>query len=462
MTSRAPIILPVLLLAAAMSGPETRAATVRYPVAEAIRSWYWAAEVDGGENGVGRARTMDSPWNVRARGDHGGEYAFTSFAMDRPVRLTVRPLGATPRQPPALDDVRILPSGAPVKIVRKGADAVELLVERPCKFSVEPAGREHPLLVFARGPERNLPAAGDPKVKMIGPGVVAPAGGKLALNDGETLYLRPGTVLKAGVELHRVGNVRVCGRGVIDGSDFPWGRQPTPCVIRMLSCRNVRIEGVTIVGGWQWNVVPWNSEDVLIEDVAVCGARVWNDDGINVVNSRRVAIRDCFVRTDDDCFCMKGCDWRCGPCEKVTVENCVFWCDRARVMLLGWVESSAPYIRDLVFRNNDIIHFAGPVFTCVPLGGCTMGGILIEDVRINNERKTIAEPLVRVYPKSNPKRRNPGFGQLDGVTIRNVVCEGPRMEPVFDLKGSDAAHPPRNVSVSPWAWRHSHKQGERK
>lgn len=432
-------------------------AAVCYPVPEAIRSLFWAVEVDGAENGVGRARTQDSPWNFRAKGDHGGEYAFTSFAMDKPVRLTVRSTVAKPRRPPVLDQVRILPSGAPVKVVRTTPEAVELLVEKPCKFSVEPNGKEHPLLVFARAPERNLPDFKDPKVKVVGPGVVAPPGGKLTLQDGETLYLRPGTVLKAGLELHRVGNIRICGRGVIDGSDFPWGRQPTPCVIRMLSCRNVRVEGVTIVGGWQWNVVPWNSDDVTIEDVAICGARVWNDDGINVVNSRRVAIRDCFVRTDDDCFCMKGCDWRCGPCEKVLVEKCVFWCDRARVMLLGWVESSAPQIRDLVFRDNDVIHFAGPVFTCVPLDGCTMGGIRIENVRINNEQKTFKDPLVRAYAKSktkgNPKRRDLGPGKLEDVTIRSVVCEGVRAEPTFDTKGPDAAHPPQNVTVEPWTWR---------
>ena len=34
----------------------------------------------------------------------------------------------------------------------------------------------------------------------------------------------------------------------------------------------------------------------------------------------------------------------------MTVRNCVFWCDRARIVLMGH-ESRAPYMRRVTFRN---------------------------------------------------------------------------------------------------------------
>ena len=164
-----------------VAGAVAAQATTCYTVPEKYRSGLWEAAVDGRPNGVASARTCDPPFDKRY--DFGGEYAFTSFEMDAPAKVTVRPKTARD-----MGRVRILPASAPVTMRTLPDGALELAVARPCRFSVEPDGRRHPLLVFANPPERNAPDEKDPKVKVFGPGVhEGGVKGRIELKDGETL-----------------------------------------------------------------------------------------------------------------------------------------------------------------------------------------------------------------------------------------------------------------------------------
>ena len=84
-----------------------------------------------------------------------------------------------------------------------------------------------------------------------------------------------------------------------------------------------------------------------------------NDDGINPCNSQDVRITDCFIRSDDDCVALKGLSLNSpnNNVERITVEKCTLWCDRARIFLLGH-ESRAAFMRNVTLRNLDIIHFS--------------------------------------------------------------------------------------------------------
>ena len=122
---------------------------------------------------------------------------------------------------------------------------------------------------------------------------------------------------------------------------------------------NVTVTGITIRGSSHWTIVPRGSRNVTIRNVKLCNSRVQNDDGINPCNSQDVLITDCFIRSDDDCVALKGLNFddANSNVERITVENCILWCDRARIFLLGH-ESRAQFMRDVTLRNLDIIHFS--------------------------------------------------------------------------------------------------------
>ena len=412
-----------------------------YTVPDEYRSELWEVSVDGRSNGVASARTCDPPFDKKW--DFGGEYAFTSFEMDAPVNVTVRPKSARD-----MSCVRVLPASAPVVVRTLSDGALELKVERPCQFSVEPDGRRHPLLVFANPLERDAPDENDPKVKVYGPGAhLGGKDGRIDLKDGETLYLKAGAFVKGGIYVHGKG-IRICGRGVLDGSDWKWCKGPMGEMVKLWDCENVTVEGITIRGAYLWTVVIAKSDNVKVRNIKICGGRVQNDDGIDPCNSRDVLIEDCFIRTDDDCIAAKGMSASFGNCENVIVRNCVLWCDRARVLLLGG-ESHAQYMRNFLYENCDVIRARLPVIMLHPGEDMYMENIRVKDFRINTDvpdRKyeiISARPIVSQF---KPRKKVPGH--ISDCSFENISVTGERADCVFKIEGKDEEHMSRNIVIS--------------
>src|SRR5262249_50405901 len=158
----------------------------------------------------------------------------------------------------------------------------------------------------------------------FGPGVHQP--GRIEVGDNQTVYLAGGAVVKGAIVAHG-SNIRIQGRGILDGSDYEWRKGPANFTIGITGT-NVEVSGITIRGSSHWTLVPNGSRDVTIRNVKICGGRVQNDDGINPCNSQNVHISDCFIRTDDDCVAMKGLDLKRpnNNVENIVVENSTLWC----------------------------------------------------------------------------------------------------------------------------------------
>jgi hypothetical protein len=151
-----------------------------------------------------------------------------------------------------------------------------------------------------------------------------------------------------------------------------------------------------------------------------------------------VRITDCFIRSDDDCVALKGLDFsgENNNVERITVENCVFWCDRARIFLLGH-ESRAPFMRQITIRNLDIIHFSMTPFLFEPGEDMRLENVIVENVRLNGEGQ---REFIRLRPVVNQymRKKTPGF--VKDITFRNVSLEGAPGEYFVQLEGADAEH----------------------
>lgn len=107
---------------------------------------------------------------------------------------------------------------------------------------------------------------------------------------------------------------------------FGAGRLLRPNFIQPYRCRNVLIEGVTIVRSPMWEIHP-----VLCANVTVRGVQISshgpNNDGCNPESSRDVLIEDCVFDTGDDCIAIKSGRNRDGrrvgvPSENIVVRRC--------------------------------------------------------------------------------------------------------------------------------------------
>ena len=310
----------------------------------------------------------------------------------------------------------------------------------PRKLSVEPDGRKGPLLLFANPPEVDPPKPETPGVIYFGPGIHRP--GRIEVASHQTLYLAAGAIVKGGVWAQGE-NIRITGYGILDGSGYEWRKGPTPHVISIRGT-NVDVSGLTIRGASHWTIVPRDSRHVTIRGVKLCGSRVQNDDGINPCNSQDVRITDCFIRSDDDCVALKGLEFSApnSNVERITVEDSILWCDRARIFLLGH-ESRAPFMRGITLRNLDILHFTMTPFLFEPGEEMRLEDVTVENVRLHGAGQA---ELIRLRPVVNQYMRNQVPGHVRNIRFRNVNLTGTPGRYRVHLSGADATHAVRDVT----------------
>ena len=379
------------------------------------------------------ARVLDPPF-AEKRWDFGGPYSFANFDMSGTVtvRITSKRL---------LRNVVIRPQSYGIKPTLMNDHTISFTLERPLKISVEPEGKKSPLLLFANPLETDAPKAGDKGVVYFGPGVHKPE--KIVLGSNQTLYLAGGAIVKAEV-LVKGTNIRICGRGILDGSDWQWRTGPVGNLIAIRNSTDVEINGITLRGSSHWTIVPKNSKRITVRNVKLCNSRVQNDDGINPCNSQDVLITDCFIRSDDDCIALKGLDFsgENSNVERIIVENSTLWCDRARIFLLGH-ESRAAFMRNITFRNLDIIHFTMTPFLLEPGEDMRLEDITIEDIRMHGEGQ---REFIRLRPVVNQYMRKKVPGFIRNVLFKNITLEGQPGEYLEQLKGADTEHNVRDVT----------------
>lgn len=388
--------------------------------------------VDGEKVDIYTARVLDPPFAGKDW-DFGGNYSFANFDMSGGVKVRI-----TSKRSLRNTIIRPSSSGVVFKVVDE--HTLALALDRPRKLSIEPDGKRSPLLLFANPLEPAPPQPSAPDVIYFGPGVHKI--GRLDVTNGQTLYLAGGAVFKGAVVVSG-NNVRILGRGILDGSDYEWRKGPYSVTLG-IEATNVLVEGITIRGSSHWTIVPRHSRNVTIRNVKLCNSRVQNDDGINPCNSQDVLITDCFIRSDDDCVALKGLDFKGANnnVENITVENSILWCDRARIFLLGH-ESRAPFMRNVTLRNLDIIHFTMTPFLFEPGEDMRLENITIENVRIHGEGQ---RELIRLKPVVNQYMRNKVPGFVRNVKFRNVEVSGQAGEYRVQLEGADTEHNVQGVS----------------
>jgi hypothetical protein len=386
-------------------------------------------------------------WTLNPK-DVGGPYSFTYFDFSGEITIKVTFLTKS------LDNlvIRSLAAGIEPKI---DGNTLTFTINKPCKLSIEPEGRIEPLLIFANAPEVNPPKKDDPNVVYFGPGIHKPV--NIKLSSDQILYIAGGAIVKGGVEVSG-NNIKIMGRGILCGNDWEWRKGPGN-MIGMRNANNVTVDDIIVRGAWSWAIPIYNCDSVTITNIKLVCSKNPNDDGINPCNSQNVHIRDCFIRTDDDCIAMKGIKLGSDNdnIEHIIVENCILWSDRARVFLLGH-ESRAKYMRHIVLRDLDIIHFNMSPFLLEPGEEMSIEDVLVENVTAYADYpKQSGEQtfeLIRLKPTVNQYMKNQVPGKISNITFKNIELTGEEKEGRYSLliEGVDEDHMVTDVLFENITW----------
>ena len=221
-----------------------------------------------------------------------------------------------------------------------------------------------------------------------------------------------------GEKLERVA---ITGRGAIDGQGaaFKGPYKVRPYMIRLIECRDVTVEGVTIKDSPMWVQHYLACDDVRISGITVKSHVNANNDGIDIDSCRRVIVTGCNIDSGDDAIVLKSTSAR--PCTEVVVSGCVL---RSTCNALKMGTESNGGFQNIVLTGCTIYdtRLAGVALEIVD--GGTMDRVVVSDITMSG----VGAPLflrlgnrARGFTEGMDK---PGLGSMRNITISNIEATG--------------------------------------
>jgi hypothetical protein len=367
-----------------------------------------------------------------------GSYAIFECAdkVEVIIRCAVKPEGLVIR--PLNHDIRPIFEGREIRFSLYGPQQLYLDFE----------GETLPLFIFVNPPEEK-PDFDDPSVIAFRAGRVYEAG-EITLTSGQTLFIEGGALVRGTIRGVEADNIRICGTGIVDGSRIRTG---STRLIVLEGCKNVRVNGITTVGTPSWNLVFGACENIQVDNVKLIGWVVGSD-GIDVVGTRDVRIENSFFRCNDDCVVIKALEkrpnwrWQLGwdkPVENVLVQGCVLYNARAGNAMEVGFETQTESIRNITFRDCDVIgaHGDGSVFSIHNGDRALIENILWEDIRVEHFYTLLIDFRVVDSRWSYNKTR----GQIRNVTLRNIRATADIFNTPSLIGGYDQTYDIQNVRI---------------
>jgi hypothetical protein len=276
--------------------------------------------------------------------------------------------------------VDIQPWRLDIRPIRNG-QTITFHLKEPAKLSISRPNDflNYAKMLFLFVSKPVAPAPRDPGVKIIAAGIH-----KESLNpkSGETYYLEPGAVIYGSINLWKVSNVRILGRGVVvyDGPQNPqdddgWMQKPDWHCIGALEAHHIEIDGVTcIVRSRTWSIQMKDSEDFVYDDIRVIGGNSGNanQDGMDWLGGGNTVVRDSFFRASDDVFAMQA-NWdgyghanmiKPGhDVANISIEHSVLSTSISNIVRAGWPEKTLNS-NNFTLKDSDILH--GGIGSCGP------------------------------------------------------------------------------------------------
>ncbi len=349
-----------------------------------------------------------------------------------------------------VSQVRVRPTGAGIKPVVTG-NIIRFTLDKPADLSIEfDNDRQHNLHLFAGDAAMadRRPVDG-PSVVYFGPGIHhAPSTNAFfPVSSGQTIYLDGGAILEGAFNIENVHDVSILGHGLIENPLTP---------IRIFNSQNIRIDGPTVVdpAPRMRSLVCSQSQHVYVNDFKSFSSSA-NGDGINVDSCEDVVFDHVFMRNSDDCIAIYTIEDGAAAADTrhIVMKNSTLWADVAHAMFIGinGNPQKPQTIEDVTFRNIDVLglneiqpDYQGVM--AISAGNANLvRNVTFEDIRVD----TIEDGKLFNFVTVQNQRYNQAPGQgIDTVSVRNVSYTGNGLTTPSIIRGFDAGHVTRNITLS--------------
>ena len=311
--------------------------------------------------------------------------------------------------------------------------------------------------------------------------VIVPSGvfmtGCIKLKAGVNLFLETSAVLLGSddrkdyggypavplVSADNADNVSITGLGTIDGNghelikdifqklregtldDPDWKiKRPIefnrPRLVSFNNCTNVIVKGVTIKNGTGWIQLYDNCTDLTIDGIRVESTTYWNNDGIDVTNSKNVKITNCFVNAADDGICFKSEGEQPGMCENFYVADCTI---RSSASAIKFGTASHGGFKNFTIKNINIYDTYRSAIALECVDGGIMDSIDIRNITAKNTGNAL-------FIRLGKRNKEGGYSQISNIHIAQVTVEVPKDKPdaSYPLDGPPVTTPHNTFPVS--------------
>ncbi|GGH03866.1 glycoside hydrolase family 28 protein [Mucilaginibacter phyllosphaerae] len=257
-------------------------------------------------------------------------------------------------------------------------------------------------------------------------------------------------------------NIAITGTGVINGqgrelvenvldllskgiiTDPQWKvKRPTeknrPVIILFDNCTDIKVKGITLkdAAGWVQNYN--RCKNVLIDSMIVQSTAYWNNDGIDITDTKNVKITNSTFNAADDAICLKS-EYPEGACEDVVVENCILR-SSASGFKLG--TGSVGGFKRIKVNNLTVYNTYRSAIALE-----TVDGAVLEDIDIRNVTATNVGNAI--FLRLGHRNTNSRYSTLKRVYIANVKAAIPAGKPDigYPVEGPPPKVPAHNVVPS--------------
>jgi len=153
-----------------------------------------------------------------------------------------------------------------------------------------------------------------------------------------------------------------------------------PQILEIQECHRVRIEGVTIKNSCCWVQTYYKCVDLTIKGIHVDSKAYWNNDGIDVVDCKKVRITGCDIDAADDGICLKS-NTKDAMCEDILVDNCRV---RSSASAIKFGTASHGGFRNIQVKDISVRDTYRSAVALESVDGGTLENVIVENIKAVN------------------------------------------------------------------------------
>ena len=195
-----------------------------------------------------------------------------------------------------------------------------------------------------------------------------------------------------------------------------------PNFIQPYKCKNILIEGITIINSPMWIIHPVLSENITIKNVKIESLGP-NNDGCDPESCKNILIKACYFNNGDDCIAIKSGRNNDGrkhniPCEDIVVQDCIMKEGHGGIVIGSEISGGVKNI----FAENcymDSPHLE----RALRIKSNSLRGGKVENIFFrNSEVKQVKEAVIKVN-MFYESFRSDYIPSVSNIVVENIISE---------------------------------------